>query len=130
MFQPKSAFNGASIKDVASAKTFYADTLGLDVHDDEMGLTVKLPGGGQLYLYPKGNHQPATFTILNFVVDDIDTAAVELEKRGVKFERYEGMHQDEKGIARGIAANMGPDIAWFTDPSGNILAVLQEPPKK
>jgi len=130
MFQPKSAFNGASIKDVASAKTFYADTLGLDVHDDEMGLTVKLPGGGQLYLYPKENHQPATFTILNFVVDDIDTAAVELEKRGVKFERYEGMHQDEKGIARGIAASMGPDIAWFTDPSGNILAVLQEPPKK
>jgi len=130
MFKPIHSFSGVSIKDVQETKKFYSEILGLTVDEDEMGLGIHLPGEGYLYLYPKENHQPATFTVLNFAVENIDEAVDELAKRGVTFERYEGMHQDDKGIARGIAANMGPDIAWFTDPSGNILAVLQEAPKK
>ena len=129
MFKPNYAFSGLSYKDEDATKHFYTDKLGLDVERDEMGLRVHLPGGSQLYMYQKDNHQPATFTVLNFVVDDIDEAVTELTNRGVKFERYEGMPQDDTGIARGIAANRGPDIAWFTDPSGNILAVLQNAPK-
>lgn len=129
MFKPSSVFSGASIKDVAETKAFYSDVLGFTVEGDEMGLRVHLPGGGQLYLYSKDGHQPATYTMLNVVVDDIDEAVDELGKRGVTFVRYDGMHQDGKGIARGIAAHMGPDIAWFTDPSGNIISVLQAPPK-
>ena len=130
MFKPTYAFSGLSYKDTSKTVSFYKQTLGLDVKEDEMGLIVHLPGGGSLYMYQKDNHQPATFTVLNFDVDSIDEAVDELAKRGITFERYDGMHQDDKGIARGIAANMGPDIAWFTDPSGNILAVLQEAPKK
>jgi predicted enzyme related to lactoylglutathione lyase len=84
-----------------------------------------LPGGGTAFAYPKDDHQPATFTLLDFVVDDIDEAVDELKSRGVSLERYEGMPQDQKGIMRGIAHQMGPDIAWFKDPAGNILAVLQ-----
>lgn len=129
MFQPTYAFSGVSIRDVNETKRFYQDALGLDVKADEMGLGVNLPGGGYLYLYPKDNHQPATFTVLNLVVDNVDEAVDELLARGVKFERYDGLHQDDRGIARGITAHMGPDIAWFTDPSGNILSVLQEAPK-
>ena len=77
-----------------------------------------------MWAYPKENHEPAAYTMLNFVVDDIDAAVAALKEKGVEFETYEGMHQDEHGIARGKAANMGPDIAWFKDPAGNILAVL------
>ena len=130
MFKPIHSFSGLSVKDLAATKKFYSEVLGLDVDESDMGLGIHLPGGGYLYMYQKDNHEPATFTVLNFAVDDIDDAVADLAKRGVTFERYEGMHQDDNGIARGIAANMGPDIAWFTDPSGNILAVLQEPPKK
>src|SRR5262245_32299906 len=130
MFQPTHTFSGASVSDQAAAKKFYVEVLGLELKDDTMGLDFDLPGGGHLFLYPKDDHQPATYTMLNFVVDSIDDAVDELVKRGVTFERYEGMGQDDKGIARGIAANMGPDIAWFKDPSGNILAVLQNAPKQ
>jgi catechol 2,3-dioxygenase-like lactoylglutathione lyase family enzyme len=125
MFQPKTAFSGFSVKDLAKANAFYTQTLGLKVVEEGGGLQLHLPGGGTVFAYPKDNHQPATFTMLDFVVDNIDEAVDELKSRGVSFERYEGMPQDEKGIMRGISQHMGPDIAWFTDPSGNILAVLQ-----
>jgi catechol 2,3-dioxygenase-like lactoylglutathione lyase family enzyme len=126
MFKPLAAFSGFSVNDQAKAKEFYTGTLGLDLVDESMGLRFKLPGGGQVFVYPKDDHQPASFTILNFVVDDIDAAVTELSEHGVKFERFPGAPQDDKGIARGKAAKMGPDIAWFKDPAGNILAVLQD----
>lgn len=127
MFKSKAAFSGFSVNDLAKAQKFYSEILGLKVNDNGMGLELQLPHGGKVFVYPKEDHEPATFTILNLVVDDIDEAVDELGKNGVQFERYEGFpfKQDEKGIARGIAANQGPDIAWFKDPSGNILSVLQ-----
>ncbi len=125
MFKPKTAFSGFSVNDLAKAKAFYTQTLGLQVVEEGVGLRLHLPGGGTAFAYPKDDHQPATFTLLDFVVDDIDEAVDELKSRGVSFERYAGMSQDEKGIMRGISQNMGPDIAWFKDPAGNTLAVLQ-----
>ena len=126
MFQPKSAFSGFSVNDLAQARTFYAETLGLNVDEEGAGLVLHLPGGGTAFVYPKDNHQPATYTMLDFVVENIDEAVDELKRRGINVERYAGMPQDEKGIMRGLAHNMGPDIAWFKDTAGNILAVLQE----
>lgn len=128
MFSPKAAFSGFSVNDLDKAKQFYAETLGLKLADETMGLNFDLPGGGGIFIYPKDDHQPATFTILNFVVDDIDKAVDELTSSGASFERYDNMpgDQDEKGIMRGLAAKQGPDIAWFKDPAGNILAVLQD----
>ncbi len=125
MFQPKTAFSGFSVNDLAKAKEFYTQTMGLKVVEEGVGLRLHLPGGGTAFAYPKDDHQPATFTLLDFVVDDIDEAVDELKSRGVSFDRYAGMLQDEKGIMRGISQNMGPDIAWFKDPAGNMLAVLQ-----
>jgi catechol 2,3-dioxygenase-like lactoylglutathione lyase family enzyme len=126
MFKNAHAFSGFSVTDISQAKEFYGGTLGLDVSELNGLLQLKLGGGGSVFVYPKDNHEPATFTILNFPVDDIDQAVDELRSRGVEFERYDGFEQDDKGIARGIAAQEGPDIAWFKDPAGNILAVLQE----
>lgn len=125
MFAAQAAFSGFSVDDQAKAKEFYTKVLGLKLTDETMGLNFDLPGGGHLFIYSKENHQPATYTVLNFVVSDIDAAVDELAKAGIIFERYPDSHQDERGIARGITANMGPDIAWFKDPAGNILAVLQ-----
>jgi catechol 2,3-dioxygenase-like lactoylglutathione lyase family enzyme len=125
MFKPDSAFSGFSVNDLAKASVFYADTLGLQVDDEGVGLRLCLPGGGVVFVYPKNDHQPATFTILNFVVDNIDEAVDELRARGAQFEVYDEIPADEKGIARGLAAQQGPDIAWFKDPAGNILSVLQ-----
>jgi len=126
MFQAKTAFSGFSVNDLAKAKEFYAGTLGLKVDDEGVGMRLHLPGGGTVFAYPKDDHQPATFTILNFVVDSIDEAVDELTNRGVQFEHYEeGPKTDEKGILRGRALQMGPDIAWFKDPAGNTLAVLE-----
>jgi len=125
MFQPKTAFCGFSVNDLAKAKEFYTQTLGLKVVEEGAGLSLHLPGSGTVLAYPKNDHQPATFTLLNFVVDNIDEAVDELQSRGVSFDRYQGIPQDEKGILRGISHHMGPDIAWFKDPSGNTLAVLQ-----
>jgi catechol 2,3-dioxygenase-like lactoylglutathione lyase family enzyme len=127
MLNIQAAFSGFSVNDLEAAKQFYAETLGLKLVDDSMGLNFALPGGGEIFIYPKDDHQPATFTILNFVVDNIDEAADALVEKGVVFERYDGMpgSQDEKGILRGIAAQQGPDIAWFKDPAGNILSILQ-----
>jgi catechol 2,3-dioxygenase-like lactoylglutathione lyase family enzyme len=126
MIDTRAAFSGFSVNDLAKAKAFYTDVLGLSLVDETMGLRFQLPGGGSVFAYDKSNHQPATFTILNFVVDDIDAAVDQLTNQGVTFEQYPDAHTDEKGIARGRAANMGPDIAWFKDPAGNILSVLQD----
>jgi catechol 2,3-dioxygenase-like lactoylglutathione lyase family enzyme len=127
MFKSKVAFSGFSVDDLAKAKEFYAETLGLTVDDEGVGVRLHLPGGGTVFAYPKGDHQPATFTILNFKVDNIDEAVDELTNRGVQFEHYEdGPKTDEKGILRGREQNMGPDIAWFKDPAGNILSVIED----
>lgn len=128
MIKAKAAFSGISVDDIDKAKKFYTETLGLELADDKMGLRLKLPGGGSLFIYPKEDHKPAIYTCLNFVVDDIDEAVDEMTKFGIVFERYEGFpfKQDEKGIARGLSAHQGPDIAWFKDPAGNILSILQD----
>ena len=123
------AFSGFSVNDLSEAKKFYIETLGFELTDEKMGLTLRLPKGVQVFIYEKENHQPATFTILNLVVEDIDQAMADLKSKGIKFERYdlgEDMKQDDSGVVRGKAANMGPDIAWFEDPAGNVLAVLEE----
>ncbi|SRR6266540_1615205 len=127
MFTATAAFSGFSVDDLDKAKQFYTESLGLSLHDDKMGLTFDLPGGGAVFIYDKPDHQPATFTVLNFVVENIDTAVDELVKSGVVFEHYDNLPAtpDEKGILRGLAAQQGPDIAWFKDPAGNILSVLQ-----
>ncbi|MEK7599870.1 MAG: VOC family protein [Patescibacteria group bacterium] len=123
MLKNSPAFSGFSVNDLAKAKEFYSQTLGLDVEEDQMGLTLNIAGSNNVFVYAKEDHTPATYTILNFPVNDIDSAVEELSSKGVALEQYDDM-TDEKGIARGIAANMGPDIAWFKDPAGNILSVL------
>lgn len=126
MFEPRAAFSGFSVDDIEKAKQFYVDILGLGMEDKMGGTELQLPGGATVWMYPKPNHEPAAYTMLNFVVDDIDVAVDELTARGIVFERYEGMPggQDEKGIMRG-SPDMGPNIAWFKDPAGNILSVLE-----
>lgn len=126
MLKDSVAFSGFSTNDVEEAKKFYGDTLGLNTKkDDKMGmLTLTFPGGNEVIIYPKDDHKPATYTVLNFVVKDIDQAVDELTGKGIVFEQYDNM-TDEKGVARGLSKNMGPDIAWFKDPAGNILSVLQ-----
>lgn len=125
MFKAVAAFSGFSVNDLAEAKKFYADKLGLATTED-MGLNLVLPDGGKVFIYEKDNHQAATYTVLNFVVEDIDEAVEELGKQGVRFEHYEGMHQEESGIARPPKPEYGPPIAWFKDPAGNILSVIQK----
>jgi predicted enzyme related to lactoylglutathione lyase len=127
MFNPKAAFSGFSVDDLAKAKEFYAKIAGLKVEEEGIGLRLHLPGGGAVFVYPKDDHQPASFTILNFVVDNIDGAVDALTERGVRFEQYKDtLKTDDKGIMRGKKQNMGPDIAWFKDPAGNILSVLED----
>jgi catechol 2,3-dioxygenase-like lactoylglutathione lyase family enzyme len=123
MLADSKAFSGFAVVDLDAAATFYGDTLGLSTSVENGLLTLHLAGDRDTLVYPKPDHQPANYTILNFPVDDVERAVDELTARGVQFERYEGFDQDEKGIHRG----MGPDIAWFKDPSGNILAVLKTP---
>jgi predicted enzyme related to lactoylglutathione lyase len=123
MLADTEAFNGFAVDDLAKAQEFYGETLGLktEVLDEQNGvMSLHLAGGRDTLIYAKPDFVPATYTILNFQVEDIDGVVDELGARGVGFERYEGFDQDEKGIARGN----GPDIAWFKDPAGNILAVL------
>jgi catechol 2,3-dioxygenase-like lactoylglutathione lyase family enzyme len=126
MFRDTKAFSSFSVDDLAKAKAFYGETLGLDVTEEmNMGLKLHIAGGMEIFVYPKEDHQPATFTILNFPVDDIDKAVDQLKVRGVVFEKYGGKLQtDEKGIARSRSPEEGPDIAWFKDPAGNFLSVL------
>jgi len=122
MFGKTKAFSGFSVDDIPEARKFYEETLGLDVSEEFGMLTLHIHEGGDIMIYPKEDHTPATYTILNFPVEDVDRAVDQLSERGVTFERYEGFAQDEKGIARG---DEGPAIAWFTDPAGNILSVLE-----
>ena len=123
MLEDSKAFSGFAVPDVEKAKEFYGKTLGLKVSEDHGMLRLHLSGGNNVLVYPKPNHVPATFTILNFPVDDIDQAVDKLSKRGVHFEIYDkpDLKTDQKGIMRG----KGPTIAWFKDPAGNILSVLQ-----
>ncbi len=122
MFGTAKAYSGFAVDDVKKAKEFYGGLLGLEVSEEHGMLTLHLAGGARVLVYPKEDHVPATFTILNFPVDDIDAAVDGLAGAGVVFERYPGMEADEKGVFRG----WGPAIAWFKDPAGNILAVLQD----
>ena len=129
MFENTKAYSGFAVDDIPKAQKFYGEILGLktSIVDEQGGLlALHIAGGRDTLVYVKPNHTPADYTILNFPVDDIDNAVDELTSRGVSFERYEGVDQDEKGIARGREQGMGPDIAWFKDPAGNILSVLQE----
>lgn len=127
MFKNTKAFSGFSVDDLTKAKKFYGQTLGLEVSETKEGLGLRIAGSGEVFIYPKPNHTPATFTILNFPVDDIDQAVDQLTKLGVRFESYEGeLKTDEKGIFRGATKGEGPDVAWFKDPAGNILSVLEE----
>lgn len=124
MLKDAKAFSGFSVNDLQKAKDFYSGILGLEVSEQPEGLELSLGGGTRVFIYPKPNHTPATFTILNFMVDDIEKAVDELTQLGVRFEHYEGaMTTDEKGIHRG---EQGPNVAWFTDPAGNILSVLEK----
>jgi catechol 2,3-dioxygenase-like lactoylglutathione lyase family enzyme len=123
MFKDTKAFSGFSVPDVDEARRFYGDTLGIQTSVEHGLLTLHLAGGERPTLvYPKPDHTPADYTVLNFPVDEIEAAVDELGSRGVEFLRYDGMPQDERGIMR----EYGPYIAWFTDPAGNVLSVLQE----
>jgi catechol 2,3-dioxygenase-like lactoylglutathione lyase family enzyme len=126
MFKDTEAFSGFSVNDLAKAKEFYSQTLGLEVSELPEGLLeLHIAGGAKIFIYPKDNHIPATFTILNFPVDDVEQAVDDLTERGVRFEIYNQpeIKTDKKGIARG---DEGPTIAWFKDPAGNILSVLEQ----
>ncbi|MBC8161725.1 MAG: VOC family protein [Roseiflexaceae bacterium] len=122
MFATTKAFSGFAVDDIAAAKQFYGETLGLNVSEDHGMLTLHIVAGTDILVYPKADHTPATYTILNFPVDDIDAAVDALIGRGVRFEHYEGIETDERGIMR----EEGPPIAWFTDPAGNILSVMEQ----
>ena len=123
MLEKSKAFSGFAAPDIGKVREFYTSTLGLEVTEEHGLLTLHLAGGNNVLIYPKPDHVPATFTVLNFPVDDVDLAVEELTRRGVRFEKYDGpeIKTDEKGIMRGN----GPTIAWFKDPAGNILSVLE-----
>lgn len=129
MFTVKDAFPGFSVDDIAAAREFYGTALGFEVADEAMGgLRFTLPSGQPVFVYPKPDHEPASFTILNLVVADIDTAVEELNAAGVVTKIYSEPHSygtDERGIARTSDANPGPDIAWFKDPAGNVISVIE-----
>jgi predicted enzyme related to lactoylglutathione lyase len=122
MFTETKAFSGFAVDDIDAAQAFYGETLEIRTSVEHGMLTLHLAGGRDTLVYPKPDHEPAVFTILNFPVADIEATVDELAARGVEFERYEGFDQDERGIMR----DAGPPIAWFTDPAGNVLAVLEQ----
>lgn len=124
MFKETKAFSGFAVRDLEAAEKFYGGTLGIETSEEYGVLVLHFPESTNIFVYPKEDHEPANYTILNFPVDDINSAVAELMALGIKFERYEGFNQDEVGISR----EMGPPIAWFTDPSGNILSVIQGRP--
>jgi len=127
MIDTANAFSGFSVNDIKQAKKFYGDTLGMNVTESPQGLDIQMAGGSHIFVYPKPDHTPATFTILNFPVDNIDQAVDELAGKGIRFEHYDmgDLKTDAKGIARSPSPEMGPNIAWFKDPAGNILSVLE-----
>ncbi len=124
MLKENKAFSSFSVDDLQKAKEFYSPNTGVEVSETPEGLELHIAGGNRIFMYPKPNHLPATFTVLNFLVDSIEEAVANLGTRGVHFEHYdeEGLKTDEKGILRGN----GPKIAWFKDPAGNILSVVEE----
>ena len=124
MLADSRTFSSFSADDIPRAKAFYADTLGLRLEEQLGGFALHLGGGGEVFVYPKDDHAPATFTVLNFVVDDVEAAVDTLTEAGVRFEQYEEFETDEKGVARGEGM---PTIAWFKDPAGNVLSVLELP---
>ena len=123
MFNYTQAFSGFSVDDIHKAKAFYGELLGLKIAEEGDSLRLQFDDGTQVFVYPKGNHTPATYTMLNFTVEDIDKAVQELKDKGVEFEHYPGTDTGEDGISR---AERGPKIAWFKDPAGNILSVLED----
>ena len=127
MLKDSRAFSGFSVLDVDEAKKFYQDILGLEIGQEMMGMfEIKLATGGSVIVYPKDNHEPATFTVLNFPVENIDDIVDKLTAKSILFERYEEFEQDEKGISRSTDPKKWPSIAWFKDPSGNILSVMSD----
>ncbi|BAU53586.1 VOC family protein [Mucilaginibacter gotjawali] len=126
MFKDTKAFSGFSVNDMQKAMEFYQGKLGIEISESEMGiLTLHISGGSKIIIYPRPNHEPAAFTILNFPVNDVEKTVDELIAAGITFEQYgEPIKTDAKGILRGNGR--GPDIAWFKDPAGNILSVLKE----
>lgn len=129
MLQDSATFSGFSVDSLDKAEEFYGKTLGLKLERDWMGIQLKLANEVGVFIYEKPDHQAANYTNLNFIVDDIDKAIDELTKKGIEFEQYDlgnGAKTDEKGVLRGRSADMGPDIAWFKDPAGNTLAILQQ----
>ena len=127
MFADLKAFSGFSVDDIDAARTFYRDTLGLKVEDNAMGfLNIYLATGGVILVYSKDDHEPATYTILNFPVADVDAAVTQLNDRGVVTKIYEGGYTDERGISRPAKPEWGPVICWFKDPAGNVLSVLED----
>ena len=127
MFRDANVFSGYSVNDLEEAKTFYGEMLGIGADDNGMGLELQFPNGHSVFLYEKEDHEPASFTVLNFPVNDINAAVDSLVEVGIVMKRYDDMpgDQDGRGIMRGKSAGMGPDIAWFEDPAGNVLAVLE-----
>jgi len=121
MVDASKAFSGFAVDDLAKAKQFYGETLGMELSERYGMLTLRVAGGAEVLVYPKPDHVPASFTVLNFPVDDVEAAVDELTAAGVEFVRYEGNRQDERCIHRGG----GPLIAWFTDPAGNVLSVVE-----
>lgn len=124
MFGKSEAFSGFSVDDLDAAMEFYRDTLGMEVTEDHGLLFIHVARGGTIAVYPKDDHSPATFTILNFPVEDIDETADRLGELGIELVQYDGFPQDERGILRG----QGPPIAWFLDPAGNVLSILEASP--
>lgn len=128
MLTARSTFTSFSVDDIKKAHDFYVNTLEFALKDNSMGLQLELPGGSEVFIYEKPDHAPAGYTVLNFVVDDIDETVDHLAvDHGIVFEQYDTLpaEQDEKGILRGKATGDGPDIAWFTDPAGNVLSVIE-----
>lgn len=128
MLKKSNAFSGFSVNNLEKAKVFYGEILGIEVEQTDMGLQLNIAGSTPIFVYEKADHQPATFTILNFPVDHIDEAIEALAAKGIQMEQYDlgnGAVTDEKGVLRGKSYDMGPDIAWFKDPSGNILSILE-----
>lgn len=124
MLKDSEAFSGFSVDDIGKAQAFYGDTLGIETSMERAGLALRIPGRRPVFIYPKPNHEPASYTVLNFPVPDIDAAVDRMTAAGISFEHYgEGFGQDEKGISRDPR---GPKIAWFKDPAGNILSVLED----
>jgi catechol 2,3-dioxygenase-like lactoylglutathione lyase family enzyme len=125
VFENSAPFSGFSVDDIDAARTFYSQTMEMTVGEDHGMLQLQIRPDLAVLVYPSELHSPGSYTVLNFPVDDIDAAVEELGRRGVSIERYDGAPQDDKGIVRGRANDMGPDIAWFKDPAGNVLSVLQ-----